>query len=131
MKLTTTTPLQDDLEAIEDRVTRTGRSLSRAVNDLNASHQALWGLPDDRLQDVLNYLLQASSETHDNKLVEVFESHALAVEKLNELCVTAGVPARAVIGAGREITIDANGVTVVPLPEPEVPEEPPAEPQPE
>lgn len=112
----TSDQLLNDLFDIDRAAKATVYHGHRLAESLNAAHGALWSLPDARLAAVLNQLGPA-------KLQDLMESHGTIAAAVNAALDHASAPApRAIIGAGRDIQIAADGtITVTPRPEAEDP----------
>jgi hypothetical protein len=107
--INTKTKLQENLENIEAPLQRIDTRTKANAEDLNQSLNAFWSLPDNELEEVLNY--------HGvEKVQAIFAAHEKYATLFNELLSDRGCGAIALIGAKRELTIDSNGVfSVVPL----------------
>jgi hypothetical protein len=107
--INTKTKLQENLENIEAPLQRIDTRTKANAEDLNQSLNAFWSLPDNELEEVLNY--------HGvEKVQAIFAAHEKYATAFNELLSDRGLGAIAQIGAKRELTIDSNGVfSVVPL----------------
>ena len=122
MNITEKTQTQTDLDNLEKRVQKATQALTYCASQLNNAYDSVWNLPDDRLQALLQSMVDSG------KFQEVFGVHAKAAAYINELLLDAGSSEIAKENAGREYTIENGVVTVAPLPEPEVIE---LEPEPE
>lgn len=113
MELLNKTQVELDIENITSASNTFANALSAAIYTLNLCYDALWKLPDDRLRDVLQKLFDLG------KLQSLFEDHNFSATSLNAIKEKgnySGYSAYSV--AGREFTIDANGiVTLVTIPE--------------
>jgi len=120
MNIVNKTQLEMDLDSIQKQTTRTARRITTAARALNASHSVLWGLPDDRLQAVLQELVDTG------QIQSVFDAHLLAANSLNAVLETMGTPnIKCAAVAGREFTISEGGIVeVVPIPEVEIESDP-------
>ena len=107
--INTKTKLQQNLENIEAPLNRIDTRTKANAEDLNQSLNAFWSLPDNELEEVLNY--------HGvEKVQAIFAAHEKYATSFNELLEDRGLGAIAQIGAKKELSIDANGVfSVVPL----------------
>ena len=107
--INTKTKLQKNLENIEAPLNRIDTRTKANAEDLNQSLNAFWSLPDNELEEVLNY--------HGvEKVQAIFAAHEKYATSFNELLEDRGLGAIAQIGAKKELSIDANGVfSVVPL----------------
>jgi NurA-like 5'-3' nuclease len=116
MNITSKTTLQSNIEKIEAAANTAILATASAVHALNNSYNTLWGLNDDELTELLQYLL------NEGKLLEVFTKHYVAATGLNKILDDGeydGV--RAIAVAGREFEIDEFGtLTLVVPPEPEI-----------
>lgn len=110
MTLESKTQLQKNLSSIDIHVERTAMDIKNAILNLNASHSALWNLPDDQLTECLQYLL------NNGLLQSVFEKHYKTAISLNELAKTAEIPERAIAKIGKEFIIDEYGTVSLPPP---------------
>lgn len=83
--------------------------ITSACDQLNASMDLFWGLPDERLLAWLNA---------KGPLVvqEVFNAHAAHATALNQILADRGKPARAIIGARRALSLDAQGQFFIEVP---------------
>lgn len=116
MNILEKTQLQSDIENLEKRISKTLSSLEFTASQLNLAYKSVWDLPDARLQELLQTLVDSG------KFEEIFGIHAKSAAYINELVDAAGGKLKALEGAGREYTIEDGVVTVIPLPEPEIPE---------
>jgi len=107
--INTKTKLQQNLENIEAPLNRIDTRTKASAEDLNQSLNAFWSLPDNELEEVLNF--------HGvEKVQAIFAAHEKYATAFNELLVDRGLSAIAQIGAKKELSIDSNGVfSVVPL----------------
>lgn len=110
MQLINKTQAQLDIESLENKVAKTLLSLKVAATQLNHAYNSVWSLSDDRLQALLQALVDA------NKFDEIFTLHAQSAASINALLVAAGEKAIAKEGAGREYTIIDGIVAIVPIP---------------
>lgn len=111
MKLLTKTQEQEDLDNLVKRIDKVRLALSASVHALNLTYDSVWCLPDNRLQPLLQLLLDI------NKLEEVLSAHVKAASYINELLDLAednGI--RAKIEQGREYIIENGTISLVPLP---------------
>jgi hypothetical protein len=113
MNLTNKTQTDKDIEMLEDSASQSLRIVIGAAQTLNRSYRSAWSLPDERLQPLLQQLLVT------DKLTEVFTKHQTAATALNVILDSEGYAGeRAIAVAGREFTVDADGVlTLAPIPE--------------
>lgn len=118
MQLINKTQTELDIRSLENRILQTLLSLKVAATQLNYAYDSVWNLSDDRLQKLLQALVDA------NKFEEIFALHAQSAEYINTLLVAAGDKAIAKEGAGREYAITDGIVAIVPIPDPE-PQNPP------
>jgi len=127
MNLTNKTQTDKDIEMLEASASQSLRVVVAAAQTLNRSYHEAWSLPDERLEPLLQQLLAT------DKLTEVFTKHQTAATALNVILDSEGYAGeRAIAVAGREFTVDADGVlTLTPLPEPEPEPAPEPEPEPE
>lgn len=114
MQLINKTQTQLDISALESRVENTISSLRVTATQLNHAYDCVWSLPDNRLQSLLQALVDA------NKFQEIFSLHAQSAASINTLLVAAGDTALAKEGAGRDYTIKNGVITIIPLPEPPI-----------
>jgi hypothetical protein len=107
--INTKTKLQENLENIEAPLNRIDTRTKANAEDLNQSLNAFWSLPDNELEEVLNF--------HGvEKVQAIFSAHEKYATAFNELLMDRGLGAIAQIGAKRELSVDENGVfSVVPL----------------
>ena len=92
-----------DIQALERAATNTTLALQSTILTLNNAHSALWSLPDERLINVLQALLDAG------RLQEVFTMHYTAATALNQAAEAAGSDLRAIAEVGRKFTVTALG----------------------
>jgi hypothetical protein len=107
--INTKTKLQENLENIEAPLQRIDTRTKANAEDLNQSLNTFWSLPDEELEEVLNF--------HGVKKIQaIFAAHKKYATAFNELLNDRGQSSIAQIGAQRELSIDADGVfSVVPL----------------
>lgn len=118
--------LEKNLEKIEAPLLLVENCTKTAIHNLNDSFNSFWSLPDDQIEEILNYFGPL-------KVQEVFGAHFEHAAGFNKLLDSRGVDGiRATTVKPREITMDENGVmALVPLPVPEEENpEPPVEDQP-
>lgn len=120
MQLINKTQAQLDIQSLENKVAKAVLSLKSAAMQLNYAYNSVWSLPDDRLQALLQALVDA------NKFDEIFTLHAQSAASINALLVAAGEKAVAKEGAGREYTITGGMVTIIPIIDP-APANPPVD----
>jgi hypothetical protein len=124
MKLTNKTQTDKDIEMIEDSASQSLRTVIAAVQTLNRSYRSAWGLPDERLEPLLQQLLD------NDKLTEVFTKHYIAATALNTILDSEDYRGeRAIAVAGREFNIVDGVLTLVPKSEPELETQPEPEPE--
>lgn len=116
--------LEKNLEKIEAPLLLVENCTKTAIHNLNDSFNAFWSLPDDQIEEILNYFGPL-------KVQEVFGAHFEHAVGFNKLLDSRGVGGnwtRAITVKPREITMDENGVmSLVPLPVEETPiEDPPS-----
>lgn len=126
--INTKTKLQQNLETIEAPLQRIDTRTRANAEDLNQSLNSFWALPNNELEEVLNF--------HGiEKVQAIFAAHEKYATAFNELLSDRGLGAAAQIGAKKELGIDDNGlfyVVVPPIVEEPIPEsEPEPEPEPE
>jgi predicted regulator of amino acid metabolism with ACT domain len=105
--ITNKTQTERDIDQIEKLADNTIRAINSAIYSLNNAHQVFWGLPDDRLNAVLQKLYD------DNQLIPLFANHEYGAKSLNEIkrrLNSEGVTAIAT--AGREFEI-VDGVVAL------------------
>jgi hypothetical protein len=83
--ITNKTQLEKDIGQIEKLADNTIRALKVAVSSLNNSFEYFWGLPNDRLESVINELLVKGV------LEDVFEKHFKAATAFNDILESNGV----------------------------------------
>lgn len=111
MQLLNKTQTQLDIETLESRVFQTLLSLKAAAAQLNNAYDSVWSLSDERLQALMQTLVDAG------KFEEIFTLHAQSANYINTILVGAGETPIAKTGAGREYTISENGVvSIIPIP---------------
>ena len=114
MNIVNKTQIEQDLEQIQKLADRAQQYITVSANSINKSFNAFWSLPDDRLQTLLQDLVDR------DMLTGIFASHELAATSINAILADIGyegslcktVPTR-------EFSIEDGKVVVVPLPEPE------------
>jgi len=118
MKLIQKTTIQQNIESIESAANTAINATASAVHALNNSHRVFWGLPDNELVELLQYLL------NEGKLQEVFNKHYVSATNLNQILDNGeydGV--RAIATVGRAFEISELGVVSLVVPPPVVEEE--------
>lgn len=104
------TQLQKNLSIVDIQVERTTDSIRQAINNLNASHSALWNLPDEQLTETLQYLVS------NGMITDVFQKHYNIATALNSLAEVAGISERAIAKVGRQFDVSNAGVvSLVPI----------------
>ena len=122
MKLSNKSQLDNDIEMLEASASQSLSIIVAAAITLNNSYRSSWNLPDNRLEPLLQRLLD------DNKLEEVFTKHHIAATALNTILeAEESTSQRAIAVAGREFTITNGIVKLIPLSSPD----PDAKPEPE
>lgn len=108
MNILTKTQIDLDIQAIEAATNSFANAIDSAIVTLNIAYDALWKLPDDRLTAVLQKLWDSG------KLIELFTNHNFSAVNLNEIKDKAhSFGTRAIAVAGREFTIDQNGIVTL------------------
>ena len=103
------TQLEQDISAISRAANGTTYYGQLLVTSLNNAHSAVWSLPDDRLEAVLNHL----GEESVTGLVQLQSASATA---LNQSLDAAGdTGPRAVVQPGRQFSWDSGSVVLLPL----------------
>jgi len=120
MDIVTKTQLQQDLEKIQLDAVQSKEAIENAISKLNDAHRNFWNLPDDRLESVLQHMVD------ENLLDSVFMTHLNSATDLNKLATDLDLAKRAIIGPSREFTVTDGVVALTPLPE-TVPDPDPAE----
>jgi hypothetical protein len=120
--INTKTKLQQNLETIEAPLQRIDTRTRANAEDLNQSLNSFWSLPNNELEEVLNF--------HGiEKVQAIFAAHEKYATAFNELLSDRGLGATAQIGAKKELGINDNGLFYVVVPP--IAEEPTPEPEPE
>jgi hypothetical protein len=110
LTINTKTKLQENLENIEAPLQRIDTRTKANAEDLNQSLNTFWSLPDEELEEVLNF--------HGVKKIQaIFAAHEKYATSFNELLIDRGSIPIAQIGAKKEIKIDTETgyISVVPL----------------
>jgi hypothetical protein len=108
MNIITQTQLQKNTISIQNATNKALRSIVAAKEDLNSAYNELWNLPEERLRDVLQYLLQ------EGKLEEVFTNHHIAATSLNAILTSAGYSGSlAIATAAREFEVTDGVISLV------------------
>lgn len=113
MNITDKTQTQTDLDNLEKRVQKATQALTYCASQLNNAYNSVWTLPDDRLQALLQEMVNTG------KFESVFTVHQKAATYINELLSDAGESKiTAKTEAGREYEIDqkTGTITIIPLP---------------
>lgn len=118
------TTLQVNLYKIDAPIKRIENRTRANINDLNESFQIFWNLPDEQINEILEYHGVEGTQA-------IFGAHNSNGTAFNKLLEDRGISfPRVILTPPRELEeIDGN-LGVVPLPEPEVIEEPPIEEEP-
>lgn len=111
MDIVTKTQLQQDLEQIQLDAVQSEQAIENAISRLNDTHRNFWNLPDDRLESVLQHMVDA------DMLDSVFMTHLNSATDLNKLATDLELSKRAIIGPSREFTVTDGIVTLTPIPE--------------
>ena len=111
MDIVNKTQLQQDLEQIQLDAVRSEEAIETAISKLNDTHRNFWNLPDDRLQAVLQHMVDGGI------LDAMFTAHLNTATALNALASDLDLNKRAIVGASREFTVVDGSVTLTPLPE--------------
>jgi len=99
-----------DISTIESSIATFINSINASIFALNSTHQALWSLPDDRLVNVLQKMLDSGT------LMTIFMNHNYSASVLNEIQNKSNSTGpRAIDVAGREITIVDGIVSIKPI----------------
>ncbi len=110
------TQLQIDLMSVQAASDKAARALEDACKRLNEAHAALWSLPKERLEALLNHMGLAQVQG-------VFSAHQqIAVQSNTALDAWEHQGARAIIVPGKHMTYDGTFhiLEVETEPEPEV-----------
>lgn len=112
------TQLEINLEKIDAPLILVENSIKAAIQNLNASYNFLWSLPDDQIEEIMNY-------KGIFELQRIFEAHFKYANGFNELLQDRGISEpRAITIKPRDFSINEDGViSLVPLTEPEIVEE--------
>ena len=105
------TQLEQDLSNITRAANGTTYYAQLLVTALNAAHAAVWSLPDDRLNAVLNHLGPEAV----TGLVALQAATATALNQSLDAAGDAG--SRAVVNPSREFSWNGTSVVLVPLAE--------------
>jgi hypothetical protein len=111
MKLINKTVIQQNVERIEAAANTAILATASAAHALNNSHSVFWGLPDNELTELLQYLFD------EGKLQDIFNRHYIAAMGLNDILDNGeydGVRAIAVVG--RAFEISEGGIVSLVLP---------------
>ena len=108
MNLQQKTPLQKNIEKIEEANRTTLLAVSSAISALNNSYRLFWGLPENELLELLQHLYE------NEKLQEVFINHFTAASALNTIRNAGGFGGpTAIAAAAREIEVNDGVVSFV------------------
>lgn len=110
MDIVTKTQLQQDLEKIQLDAVQSEEAIENAISKLNDTHRNFWNLPDDRLESVLQHMVD------ENLLDSVFMAHLNSATDLNKLATDLDLSKRAIVGPAREFTVTDGIVTLTPIP---------------
>jgi hypothetical protein len=116
MKLIQKSKTQQNIESIESAANTAILAAASAAHALNNSYNTFWNLPDDELEELLQYLL------NEGELFNIFKKHGESATALNKILEDGGYEGvRAIDKITREFTIDEFGTLklVVPI-EPEI-----------
>lgn len=115
MNITEKTQTQTDIDNLEKRIGKTVSALEFTATQLNLAYYSIWNLPEDRLQALLQVLVNTG------KLAEVFSVHAKSAAYLNELLEAAGEKYRVITQAARQFEIGEDGiVSLIPQKQPDI-----------
>jgi hypothetical protein len=106
--ITNKTQTQKDIDQIEKLADNTIRALKTAVSSLNNSFDYFWNLPEERLINVLNSLIESGI------LQSIFDKHAETAQSINSILQSNGVldvSCKTIIP--KLFTIGESGVTIV------------------
>jgi hypothetical protein len=111
------TTLQANLSKIDAPIQRIEKRIAACINDLNESFRAFWNLPDEQINEILEYYGVEATQA-------IFGVHNVNGAAFNKLLEDRGISTpRVILTAPRELQIVDGNLQVVPLPEPEVVEE--------
>lgn len=115
----TKTQLEINLSNIDAPLSLLENNIRSAINNLNESFTNFWKLPDDQIEEILNY--HGPVEMNN-----IFTAHYTYGVAMNTLLEDRGIDSpRAVLVKPREITMDENGkLRLVPIMVEEILEEP-------
>jgi hypothetical protein len=106
--ITNKTQTQKDIDQIEKLADNTIRALKAAVSSLNNSFDYFWNLPEERLVNVLNSLIESEA------LQSVFNRPAETAQHFNSILQSNGVfDVRCKTVVPKVFTIGESGVTIV------------------
>lgn len=114
----TITPPKDrvtlNLEKVEEPITRIEKRMTACVMDLNEAYQALWGLSDAGIEEIVN-------TRGIPWFTELLTQHATHAAMFNAILASRGITyVQAITGLPREFTVDEVGFHLVPLPVEEI-----------
>lgn len=112
MKLINKTKTVSNIEEIEKTIAAFSNAISSAAHILNMSYHALWSLPDDELEDVLNEL------SRSDKLQNLFEDHYFTANALNSIIgkISGSSASIAINTPAKQLNFSDSGIiTVAPL----------------
>lgn len=108
------TTLQANLSKIDAPIQRIQKRIVACVNDLNESFRAFWNLPDEQINEILEYHGVEATQA-------IFGAHNFNGAAFNKLLEDRGISTpRVILTPPRELEVVDGNLQVVPLPEPEV-----------
>jgi hypothetical protein len=108
------TQLQINLSKIDAPIKRIEKRIAACINDLDESFRTFWSLPDDQINEILEYHGIAGTQM-------IFGAHNANGVYFNQLLESRGVSSpRAILTTPRELQVVDGNLRVVPLPDPVV-----------
>lgn len=105
--ITNKTQLEKDIDQIEKFADNTIRALKAAVISLNNSFDFFWGLPNDRLESVINKL------SSNGILEDIFDKHFKTATVFNNILESNGVmDVRCKLEIPKVMTFGTEGVKI-------------------
>lgn len=112
MTITPKTQTEIDLLSIEKSVDKATLALASAATSLNNAYSSVWNLPDERLLNVLQWLVT------NQKLQPLLDLHYASGTAVNAILDNVGFSGKRVVTVvGREFTIDEFGTVALVQPE--------------
>jgi hypothetical protein len=108
------TQLQINLSKIDAPIKRIEKRIAACINDLDESFRTFWSLPNDQINEILEYHGIAGTQM-------IFGAHNANGTHFNQLLESRGVSSpRAILTTPRELQVVDGNLRVVPLPDPVV-----------